>query len=102
MRWDEIRQCRAQAVEALNDTLNGVRDVGLPYWVCATLMTPVFIGLVAYHGLAMTWALVKVWADLIYKALTAPFLTMGLFIDLCSITFWFMTLVCEKMSGGKK
>lgn len=102
MEWSEVRKKRGEMIEGMNKTLEGVKHVGLPYWVCATLMGPVFAGLILFEALILLWTLLKVWAGFLFKMLAAPFVVAHLFIDVVCISFWFLWLVVERMSGGRK
>lgn len=102
MGQGEIRSRRDKVVEGMSKTLDGVKYVGLSYWLCSMLMAPVFLGLVLWIATGIVWEMVKTWAKCVVKFLAAPFSAIWVFIDLVGISFWFLWQVVQKMSGGRK
>ena len=102
MDLSDLRRKRAEAIDSMNKSLAGIQRVDAPPWAVTTLMVPVFIGLVAWEALQMLWILCRIWVSLVGSMLVAPFAVLWLFADICAISFWYMTLVVQKMTGGRK
>ena len=86
----------------MNKSLAEIHRVDAPPWAVTTLMVPVFLGLILCEGLQMAGALISIWVGLLVQMLIAPFAVLWLFADICCISFWFLTLVVRKMTGGRK
>ena len=86
----------------MNKSLAEIHRVDAPPWAVGVLVVPVFIGLILWEGLQMVGALISIWVGLAAQILVAPFMVLWLFADICTISAWFMTLVVQKMIGGKR
>jgi len=102
MAPDDSRTRRAKAVENMSKALDGVKYVGLPYWLCSMLITPVLVGLVLWLAFGLTLEMLKTWIKCVVRFVTAPFAVIWMFIDLVGVSFWFLEQVVQKMSGGRK
>ena len=86
----------------MNKSLAEIHRVDAPPWAVGVLVVPVFLGLILWEGLQMAGALISIWVGLLVQMLIAPFAVLWLFADICTISFWYMTLVVQKMTGGRK
>jgi hypothetical protein len=99
MEWDEIRKQRLEAIDNMNRSLLEIEYIGIPLPVAYVLMFPIFIMLMIGEIGNMFWLLLKLWVTFLYRIITAPFLVLRLFADIVVLAWWFLCLVCKKMSG---
>ena len=101
MDWDRLRENRARAVQRMNDSLEDIRPVGLPLWVCDLVTFLIFILLVVYYAGGMAWLMLRMLVEAAVFAIMTPFRVAWLFADIVIITFWYMRVVSVKMSQRK-
>lgn len=101
MDWDRLRENRARAVQRMNDSLDDIRPVGLPLWVCDLVTFLIFILLVIYYAGGMAWLMLRMLVEVAVFAIMTPFRVAWLFADIVIITFWYMRVVSVKMSQRK-
>lgn len=102
MDLNDLRRKRAEAIDSMNESLAEIHRVNAPPWLLSAMMAPVFLGLIVWEALAMVWVLIRIWVSLVGSMLVAPFAVVWLFVDICCMVGWYLSLVVQKMTGGKR